>query len=148
MKKVVREKMFETNSSSVHSLLINPKRMGKNRLKMKNGYVLADFGKFGKDYEIYKTQNDKLSYLLTELYYMNHYETDIEDMYQFKYIEEAIMDYDDSVIGVKILNKVEPELDHQSIPEYGESKFVDYWRKSSIQSFIFNNDIWISTDCD
>ena len=148
MRRVIREEVFESASSSVHSLWIKGK-LGKNKLKMKDGYVLADFGQFGKDEHIYTSQNDKLSYLLSELYYINHWEIDgIEDMYQFKYIEEAIMDYDDSVIGIKILKKKEPNIDHQSQPEYGDSNFVNYWDKASIQNFIFNNNIGIKTDCD
>lgn len=148
MKKVIREKVFESASSSVHSLWIKCK-LNKNKLKMKDGYVITDFGKFGIDEHIYTSQNDKLSYLITELYYINHWEYDnIEDTYQFKYIEEAIMDYDDSVIGIKILKKKEPDIDHQSQPEYGNSNFVNYWDKASIQNFIFNNNIGIKTGCD
>ena len=148
MKRTIREEVFESNSSSVHSLYIKGK-LGKNKLKMKDGYVITDFGEFGTDEHIYMSQNDKLSYLITELYYINHWEYDsIEDMYQFKYIEEAIMDYDDSVIGIKILKKKEPNIDHQSQPEYGDSNFVNYWDKASIQNFIFNNNIGIKTDCD
>lgn len=147
MKKVIREEVWETNSSAQHTLYIKGK-LGKNKLKMKDGYVLADFGQFGTEEHIYTSQNDKLSYLLSELYYINHYEENIEDMYQFKYIEEAIMNYDSTVLGVKILGKIEPSIDHQEIPEYGESHFVNYWDKNSIQNFLFNNNIGIKTDCD
>lgn len=148
MKRQIRECVFETASSSVHVLFIKGK-LGKNKLKMKDGYVLADFGEFGKEDEIYLSQNDKLSYLITELYYVNHLEVkNIEDMYQFEYIEEAIMDYDSNVLGVKILGKKKPFIDHQSQPEFSESKFVDYWDKKSIQNFIFNNNIGIQTGCD
>lgn len=148
MKRVIRDCVFETNSSSIHSLYIKGK-LGKNKLKMKNGYIMADFGEFGKEDKIYLSQNAKLSYLLTELYYINHYECkNIEDMYQFRYIEEAIMDYDNNVLGIKIIGKKEPAIDHQSQPEYNESKFVNYWDKNSIQNFIFNNNIGIQTGCD
>ena len=149
MKKQIREKVFESNSSAQHTLYIKGE-LGKNELTMsKEGYVLADFGQFGKEYNIYTSQDDKLSYLLTELYYINSWEEDrIKEMYQFKYIEEAIMDYDNTVKGIKILGKVNPEIDHQEIPEYGESHFVNYWDKNSIQNFLFNNNIGIKTDCD
>ena len=147
MKKQIREEMFESNSSAVHTLYIKGK-LGKNRLKKKDGYIIADFGQFSKEEAIYTNQNDKLSYLLTELFYENHWDERIEDMYQFKYIEEAICDYDDSVIGIKIQHKKEPEIDHQEQPECGESKFINYWDKASIQNFLFNNNIGIKTDCD
>ncbi len=148
MKRKIRAEVFETNSSATATLWIKGK-MGKNKLKMKDGYVLADFGSFGKDSEIYTSQNDKLSYLLSELYYINHWQVEgINDMYQFKYIEEAIQDYDDAVIGIKILNKKIPDLDHQIQPECNESRFVNYWDKGSIQNFLFNNNIGIETGCD
>lgn len=147
MKRQIREEIFETNSSAQHTLYIKGK-LGKNRLKKKDGYVIADFGQFGTEEAIYTNQNDKLSYLLTELFYLNHWEENIEDMYQFKYIEEAICDYDDSIVGIKIKHKIEPYIDHQEQPEGYESNFVNYWDKRSIQNFLFNNNIGIETGCD
>lgn len=148
MKRKIRAEVFETNSSAVHSLWIK-RKLGKNKLKMKDGYVLTDFGSFGKEENIYTSQNDKLSYLLTEIYYINHWQIEgIEETYQFKCIEEAIKDYDESVLGIKILNKKMPEIDHQAQPEYGDLRFVNYWDKSSVQNFLFNNNIGIKTDCD
>lgn len=149
MKRQIREGVWETNSSSVHALSIDPSGMRKNHLKMKKGYVITDFGQFGKEDELYDTQDAKLSYLMTELFYLNHYLTDgIEDMYQFKYIEEAIMDYDPKVLGIKLLKKQDPEIDHQSQPESYESNFVNYWDKLSIQEFLFNKYIRFTTGCD
>lgn len=149
MKRVIREKVWETNSSSIHSLVYNPKHMKKNSLTMdKDGYVIADFGEFGTDKEIYKTQDEKLSYLLTELYYINGYETNIEENWDFEHLVKAIQDYDNSVEGIKVLKTVTPYIDHQSVPEYNQSNFVNYWDKGSIQSFLFNDDLWIKTDCD
>ena len=148
MKKNIRYKVWETNSSSVHSLYIDHTGLQKNHLKRKNGYVIADFGQFGKEYNLYMDQNNKLSYLLTEIFYIKHYSEDIEDTYEFEKLEDAIKDYDSTVKGIKILKKVEPEIDHQSQPKYSESRFVNYWDKSSIQNFLFNKYIGFTTDCD
>lgn len=148
MKRNIREGVWETNSSSVHALYVDHKGLQKNHLKRKDGYVIADFGQFGKEYNLYMDQDDKLSYLLTELYFINHYSEDIEDTYEFERLEEAIKDYDSNIKGIKVLKKVTPEIDHQSIPEYGESNFVGYWDKSSIQNFLFNKYIGFTTDCD
>lgn len=148
MKRNIRYKVWETNSSSVHSLYVDHKGLQKNHLKRKDGYVIADFGQFGKEYNLYMDQNDKLSYLLTEIFYIKHYSEDIEDTYEFESLEDAIKDYDSDIKGIKVLKKITPEIDHQSIPEYGESKFVKYWDKSSIQNFLFNKYIGFTTGCD
>ena len=148
MKRVIREEVFETASSSIHTVVYNPKRMKKNNLTMEDGYVIADFGEFGTDEHTYKTQDEKLSYLLTELYYINNYETNIEENWNFEHLEEAIKDYDSTVKGIKVSKEKEPYIDHQSTPDFGESKFVNYWDKGSIQAFLFNNDLWIHTDYD
>ncbi len=149
MKRQIRESMWESASSSIHSLVINPKYLCPNKLKMKDGYVITDFGSFGTEKRLYKTQNAKLSYLMTEVYYINHYSTEgIEDTYQFRHIEEAIMNYDKSVKGIKLVKKKEAYIDHQSIPEYGDSNFVNYWDKDSILGFLFDDSRWLKTDCD
>ena len=149
MKRQIREEVWETNSSSVHALSIDPSGMRKNHLEKKDGYVIAHFGSFGKEHELYTSQDSKLSYLMTELYYNNHYDDEgIEEMYPFKHIEEAICDYDPTVKGIKLLRDKEPSLDYQSIPEGYESKFVNYWKESSIQEFLFNKYVRIETDCD
>ena len=148
MKRNIRYKVWETNSSSVHALYVDHTGLQKNHLKHKNGYVIADFGQFGKEYNLYMDQNDKLSYLLTEICYTKLYSEGIEDTYEFERLEEAIKDYDPTVKGIKVLKEVKPEIDHQSIPSYGESKFVNYWDKGSIQNFLFNKYIGFTTDCD
>lgn len=151
MKKILRTKVFETNSSATSTLVVDPKGLSKNKLKMKDGYVIADFGQFG-DYsegpEVYKSQNDKLSYLLSELFYVNHYDENIEDMYQFKYILKAIQEIEPTVIGIKIKHKTAPSLNHQIQPEYSDSRYVNYWDKQSIINFLFNKYIWFEIDHD
>ena len=148
MKRNIRYKVWETNSSSVHALYVDHKGLQKNHLKRKDGYVIADFGQFGKEYNLYMDQDTKLSYLLTEICYIKHYSEDIEDTYEFERLEDAIKDYDSNIKGIKVLKKVTPEIDHQSIPEYGESRFVNYWDKNSIQNFLFNKYIGFTTGCD
>lgn len=149
MKRQIRQGVYETASSSVHAISYDPSGMRKNHLKMKKGYVITDFGQFGTDFHIYGTQDAKLSYLITQLYYINHYSEDIEDMYEFRDIEEAIKEYDPRVLGIKVLKETIPEIDHQSQPSYNdEVRFVNYWDQTSIQEFLFNKYIRIKTDCD
>ena len=148
MKINVRNKTFETNSSSVHTLVISAEGLEPSNLPInKEGYIEATYGKFGKDGEIYDGQANKLSYLLTQCYYLGgwEYQLDRESNYHFRYVEEAICDYTGAK-GILIVGG-EPEIDHQSHPEY-ELRFVNEWYKKSIQNFVFNKYIALSCDCD
>jgi len=68
----IRNKIFETNSSSSHSLIIENKEnqithsYSEFNLRPNNeGYIQLSFGEFGWGYETLRNQEDKLSYLLT-----------------------------------------------------------------------------------
>lgn len=150
MKKTIRSKCFETNSSSVHSLVVNGIGIKPSNLPIdSDGYIITDFGDFG-DYDMGITAFDqatKLSYLATECYYINHYNENIEESYAWKYICEAICDYT-GANGVKLLHKTEPAINHQEIPEYGDLKFCSYWDKDGVNNFIFNELIGIKMSHD
>lgn len=149
MKKVIRKNVWETNSSAVHSLCIDKSGLEPSKLPVDAaGYIITDFGNFG-DYDMHITTFDqatKLSYLATECYYTNHYDYDIEESYQWKDICEAICEYTGAV-GVKVLHKTEPEINHQEVPEY-EPKFCDYWNEDSVINFIFNKYVGINMSHD
>lgn len=149
MKRTIRAGVWETNSSSVHALSIDPSGMEPSQLPIgKDGYIRAHFGQFGREDGLYTSQEDKLSYLLTECYYINGYSTDFENCYTYKYLEEAVCAYTGAK-GIKIAKRPEPELDHQSLPEYGEFKFINNeWMPEEIQNFIFNRYIRFTTGCD
>lgn len=70
MKKQIRFGMFETNSSSVHSLQISNKHMYKSKLKIEDdGYVHVSLTEYyGKDEKNYKGQREKLTYVVTWIY--------------------------------------------------------------------------------
>ncbi len=139
MKRVIRSNIWETNSSAVHSLVIAKEGLEKSYLPIdKDGYIVTDFGDFG-DYNVgIETfdQRVKLSYLLTELYYLNHWDVDLSDFYQYQCLEECLCAYTGAK-GIRIMKKVEPSLNHQVIPEY-EPKFCSCYDDDSIINFIFN----------
>lgn len=62
MKIQIRSGVFETNSSSQHSLVISKVREEPTK-KQLNGY----FGEYGWGYEELTTQEEKLSYILTRM---------------------------------------------------------------------------------
>lgn len=146
MKTIIRRNVFETNSSAVHSLVISDEGMEQSNLPMDDdGYVLVKFGSFGKDERIFTSQEDKLSYLITQCYYLNHWDEDIYDNYHFRNVKEAICEYTGAK-GIKIIGG-EPDIDHQEYPEY-ELNLVNEYNSSSIQSFVFNKYVALETRCD
>lgn len=148
MKLNIRHDTFETNSSSVHSLIIAKEGLESSNLPINNeGYIEAEYGEFGKDGEIYDSQSDKLSYLLTQCYYLGGWEYQLhrETNYHFRCVEDAICDYTGAK-GILIVGG-EPDIDHQSHPEY-ELRFVNEYDEKSIQNFVFNKYIALLCDCD
>ena len=149
MKRVIRNNVFETNSSAVHSLCISKDGLEPSNLPVdEDGYILIDFGSFG-EYDMGITTYDqamKLSYLATECYYLNHWGIDIEESYCWKYICEAVCKYTGAK-GIKVLGKVEPEINHQAQPEY-DLKFCNEYDEDSVINFVFNKYIGIKMSHD
>ena len=149
MKRQIRKGVFESNSSSVHSITYSFEGRQENKLPInKDGYIEVDFGHFGKEYEIYDSQYDKLSYLMTCLAYISSMNINnvIYEHDEFKNIEEAICNYTGAK-GIKILGSVDPELDHQSIP-YDGIEIINTYDEEEVVNFVFNKNIWLKTSCD
>lgn len=145
MKRKIRKGVFETNSSSVHSLVVSNEGREPSEFKLNNdGKIEIDFGQFGKDKRIYTSQYDKLSYLITCLYYLSGY--DIYDKWEFREIQDAICKYTGAT-GIKILGEQEPEIDHQSQP-YGNIEIVNVYDEDAVINFVFNKYVSLKTDCD
>ena len=108
MNRKIRSHVFETNSSSVHSLVISNNGREVSNFKLnREGKIEVDFGDFGKELRVYTSQYDKLSYLITCLYYLSGYEVDdIYEKWEFENIKKAICEYTGAT-GIKILGKVE-----------------------------------------
>ena len=63
--KQTRKDVFETNSSSVHTLQISKDGLEPSELKLnKDGNIEVEFGEFEKDYRIYNTQYEICTQLL------------------------------------------------------------------------------------
>ena len=139
MKNVIREGLFETNSSAVHSLVISSDGLEPSNLPMDDdGYITIEFGNFDEYDEGITTfdQEMKLRYIATECFYINHWDKEIEGSYPWKYICEAVCEYSGAK-GIRLGTLIEPELNHQVQP-YGDLKFCDAWDKDSVINFIFN----------
>ena len=163
MKKQIRAGVFETNSSSVHSIVFNRSFLEPNKMPMKDGYIQVPFGVFdcsGK----FTTQSEKLSYIVTSLWYAEGY-PDVDDMYDsyaWSLLEEAMIHYVDGCKGVRIKGKVKnvndddfylgygeaPYIDHQSIPSSIDDMIVDVYSENSIIDFVFNPNVWLECSRD
>ena len=144
MKRQIRRNVFETNSSSVHSLTL--RKYGKydeNKLTITDdNYIEVKLGTFGKDKNehIYKGQNQKLSYLVTFLYYTCECKDDdirnIYEDYDFEKIESTICKYTKTK-GIRILYKKPFMASH---PEsYDSIELVDIHDSNDLMNFIFNS---------
>lgn len=149
MKKQIRHGTFETNSSSVHTLTVSDELFNKiiapSHLPMEDGYIITDFGDFEDD-QIVDTQEGKLSYLMTCLYYINHWEEDVEEHYLFYDIERTVCEYVGAK-GIKLLHKSEPQINHQARPDWDIS-IIDVYNKKQLLLFIFADDIQLDIDHD
>lgn len=148
MKQKIRSKVFETNSSSVHSIAISKEGREPSELKLdKEGMIKVALGSFGKDKEYYTSQYSKLSYLISCLYYISGCNiSGIYHNYEFRRIEDAVCCYTGAK-GIKILDDIVPDIDHQSIPDY-TIEIIDTRDEDAIINFIFNKYVALKTDCD
>lgn len=157
MAKTIRYGTFETNSSSVHSLVISKDGMASSGLKIENktGKIRVPLRYWGKDTGFYDSQIDKLSYICTRAWCADSGTYNVVDNENFNYalecIEEAICEYTGAKgIELYIPEGEEPGFDHQTYPEYSDDMngFCDVWNKSSVQNFVFNKYVGFETGCD
>lgn len=164
--KTIRQNVFETNSSSSHSLCIGTNNeLSPSYLSIDNvdNCIHVEFGEFGWGYETTIDQYDKLSYLVTMLV-----ETegslcksmfDLRNTEGFQVIEKAIKEYCncdgiiiDSKIGPASWNENYTEhdgyIDHQSCEDYRsvQNFLNDYG--ITVEQFVFNSNINLIIDND
>lgn len=159
MKIKIRRLVFETNSSSVHTLQISKEGMEPSELKIrkKDKKIRVPLRYWGKEHHLYTSQLDKLSYICTRAWCANntYYRgMDLKEEvlnYVLGQIEEAICHYTGaSGIELYIPRGEEPGFDHQTIPDYSDDMngFCNVWNEDSVQTFVFNKYISFTTDCD
>lgn len=141
--KQCRNNIFETNSSSVHAISISKDGLEPSRLKKnKNNEIVVELGAFDCRGKLI-TQNEKLSYLMTCMYYVY---PDISDknsrVYPYEGIKKVICKYakaDDIILT----NIDDAYIDHQSAPYDRDDLIINIYDEDSIIDFIFNKYITI-----
>ena len=151
--RTIRRNVFETNSSSVHTLTLTPKgfeepklpiRRRKNEDGVFGKYVIGKLGTFNTGME-YHSQEDKLSYLLTLLYYDSR--KDLNKMYEswdFYELEKVVKEYC-KCDGLRVDPKSVKEayIDQEELNEY----FSLYsYLVMDIKDFLFNKYVSVKVD--
>lgn len=164
MKTNIRNSVFETNSSSVHSLVFLNQKLSKPNFRElrinKDGVIKIPLGYFGRDHKIYSSQKEKFSYILTFLwcYFGEDIEwfVDKDHNYYWQDIKDEIIFY---------INKFSPDVlctdiipvypkeglvgfDHQTYPDYLDDCLVNLYDPKKVIEFIFNKNIALETNSD
>lgn len=169
MKRVLRSKVFETNSSSCHTISIEKdgEMQPGNSIPVnkQDDKVHIEFGEFGWEERVYTDPYTKLQYLLT-MVLMTEEENikSIEDYYEtegFKMINKVIKEVC-NCDGIEIENHdihIETYdddswmdhngyIDHQSCEDYANLKeFLDD-HNIDVERFIFDSSVELITDND
>ncbi len=171
MKRKIRAGTFETNSSSMHSLVVenfsekfSPHNIEASSLKKdKNGNIHVRLGEYGWGKKMLDTQQKKLNYLVTSIvcYKGIDNQEDLEDDYDFRELSSEICEHAEAK-GI-IVNNFEGEyyIDHESNNgingEFVGNVFIEYKDNGTIEeeSFsvsavevVFNSEIKISISND
>ena len=144
--KQIRRNVFESNSSSVHTLQISKDGLEPSKLELnKDGNIEIEFGEFGKEYMIYDTQYEKLQYLISFIAYNYSYYYDLDNLYEnydYSEVRDAICEYT-GANDIVVVGEAQPYIDHQSADDC-----VIRLYKDEIINFVFNKFITLKTDCD
>lgn len=171
MKKQMRRSVFETNSSSTHSISIRKGDISNSYLRVDpyDNKIHISFGEYGWGYETLNTQYERLSYLCTMLLETEANKVfSIKDIYEtngFKLIDEVISSkcncdgiyFDDKIEINSYKNSKEEDvyyvdidgyIDHQSCEDYTSiNEFLKDW-DTDIENFIFNDNVTVIIDND
>jgi hypothetical protein len=160
--KKVRRSVFETNSSSTHSVSIRKGDVRDSYLTVNpdDNKVHVELGEYGWGYESLRSQSERLSYLCTMLMMTEARSIKaIEDIFEtdgFKQINNLIAEkcncdgiYLDDEIQIKDWGiDINGYIDHQSCEDY--SNIQDFLNEynTDIENFIFNDGVTVIIDND
>lgn len=134
MKKQIRRGVFETNSSSTHSVCVHANaRQTYDTIVPKNGVVCLTGGYFGWEWEKYNDAKTKANYVATAFQHRPH---------QLLLLETVIKEHTGAK-KVKFDFSTEPHIDHQSI-----GNFDDWFTIARLTDFIFDTAVELRTGND
>jgi hypothetical protein len=153
----IRKNVFETNSSSTHSLVISKKDRGYdyNTLPVVDGVLTIPFGEFGWGPKLLKYPIEKLSYLITD---RNAIHLDWDKDYEWEEVEKMIDEDKNIQEIISVIKNCCPEVQEVKFEQgdsYNPIGYVDhqsigtsYEKDLSIEDIIFSNKVIIMIDND
>lgn len=156
MTKQIRKKVFETNSSSSHSLTMSSGDLVKRPFAAKvlrEGVVELTVGEYHWEWRRYYEPQAKLAYLLTQITDGNLPSGDSEsitaqlreDNERFAMLEQVVLDH----TGCKLLvNPGSGGIDHQSGPQEKSIGLELFNNADTLRDFLFKADSYIETGND
>jgi len=158
--KQIRRSVFETNSSSTHSITITHRGLANNNMPVdRDGFIHTELGEFGWEVEDYDDQASRLSYLVTMLAEKSQIEawwhgdkttkeiaTEIMETREFERLSDEIGRHA-RCKGV-IIDPSEGYIDHQSHEDY--RSFQDFLDEcgTDVVEFVFGRGNVVHTDND
>jgi hypothetical protein len=146
----IRQGVFETNSSSTHSVTI----YGSDKYVCPKYIPPIEFGEYGWEQNLYTDYTDKLSYVITMLATKNDINTfeDFLKLKEFRWLKEAIESHCGQVLEVRPQNSDWSSLghvDHQSDEVLDDFLVPDELEfKVKVLDFVFNEKYAFETDND
>ena len=161
--KQVRRSVFETNSSSTHSITITHGKIANNNIRVdRDGYIHTELGEFGWEVWDYKGQAERLSYLVTMLAVKSDvtlwcYEDD-ESRTEKDIVEDIMKTHEFEKLSDEIGRHarcrgviIDPSggfIDHQSHEDFRDFQdFLDYYNTNVVE-FVFGRGNVVHTDND
>lgn len=141
MKTQIRNNIFETNSSSVHTITISnnfPQRI--------DNYIFFDRGQYGWEWEIYNSCQDKANYLyecMIDLFYHNNLLKEKCDRIKE---ELALYNVDCDFAEVNEINQYDGYVDHGGQNEELVNYLLD--NPDKLINYLFNDTSYIGTGND
>lgn len=142
----IRRNVFETNSSSSHSISIksNSGELTPNYIYIDEDNIMhTEFGEFGWGYETYTDQSNKLSYVVTMMGALSGtYDESLYEYGPFIHLKEDLIEY--TGCSDLVIDSFDGYVDHQSVCNIVE----DYCEVENYINFIYNSNIKLIIDND
>lgn len=150
MKRNERNSVFETNSSSVHSLVWKmPKKIKlSKKLDIKDGVLTVHCNDF-KQETIVKGQPQKLEYIVTKIFRIHWWEYEIcksvstnddECPWELKNVLNAVNIYFPEIKEIRVVDIQNAGMDY----DYDDpDKIVNIYSHTEIAQFLFTNEIMV-----
>jgi hypothetical protein len=139
----VRRNVFETNSSSMHSLSIIKRKDNQYDYLGKDETLFIELGEYGWGYDELHTAGEKLNYVLTKIYY------DAIDEESLNIVKDLVLQKTGCDIEIENYNDGNFWIDHQSIDMLSKQQQASgLCYRDFIENVIFNPNYVIIIDND